>query len=293
MRERTPLPAALLARLPNLQLVLSTGTRNLSLDLASLQARNIPAAGAVDRQHAGSVGSVSTTEHCVAMILAAARNIAGDDLSVKTGGWQTVPAVGLKGKVLGVVGLGRLGVAVARIMVVGFGMRVVAWSENLTQEKADEMARGAGLEVEGGDGEKTFKVVGKEELFRTADVVSLHLVLSDRSRGVVGAKELEWMKKSAILVNTSRGPLVVEGELLEALEHGRIRAVALDVFALEPLPLESRWRSTKWGQDGRSRVLLTPHMGYVEESTLDAWYDEQVENLQRWERGEELTTRLW
>jgi phosphoglycerate dehydrogenase-like enzyme len=124
-------------------------------------------------------------------------------------------------------------------------------------------------------------------------VVSLHLVLSDRSRGVVGAKELEWMKKSAILVNTSRGPLVVEGELLEAMEHGRIRAVALDVFALEPLPLESRWRSTKWGQDGRSRVLLTPHMGYVEESTLDAWYDEQVENLQRWERGEELTTRLW
>ncbi|KAK3902822.1 hypothetical protein C8A05DRAFT_15167 [Staphylotrichum tortipilum] len=293
MRERTPLPAALLARLPNLQLLLSTGTRNLSLDLAALKERNIPAAGAVDRQHAGSVGSVSTTEHCVAMILAAARNIAGDDLSVKTGGWQTVPAVGLKGKVLGVVGLGRLGVAVARIMVVGFGMRVVAWSENLDQERADGMARGAGLGVEGEDGEKTFKVVSKEELFRTADVVSLHLVLSDRSRGVVGKRELEWMKKSAILVNTSRGPLVVEEELLDALERGRIRAAALDVFALEPLPLESKWRSTTWGQDGRSRVLLTPHMGYVEESTLDAWYDEQVENLQRWESGEELTTRLW
>jgi lactate dehydrogenase-like 2-hydroxyacid dehydrogenase len=168
--------------------------------------------------------------------------------------------MGLKGKVFGTVGLGRLGMAVARIMVVAFGMRVVAWSENLTQERADEKAREAGLAVEGPDGEKTFRVVSKEELFRTADVVSVHLVLSDRSRGGIAARDLEMMKPTAIFVNTSRGPLVVEKDLLDVLEKGKIRAAALDVFELEPLPLDSRWRTTKWGQDGRSRVLLTPHM---------------------------------
>jgi phosphoglycerate dehydrogenase-like enzyme len=260
MRERTPFPRELIARLPNLKLLLTTGNRNLSLDLPAFAERAIPVAGAVDRAHAGSVGSVSTTEHCVAMILAAARNIAQDDLSVKSGGWQTAPAVSLKGKVFGTVGLGRLGMAVARIMVVAFGMRVVAWSENLTQERADEKAREAGLAVEGPDGEKTFRVVSKEELFRTADVVSVHLVLSDRSRGGIAARDLEMMKPTAIFVNTSRGPLVVEKDLLDVLEKGKIRAAALDVFELEPLPLDSRWRTTKWGQDGRSRVLLTPHM---------------------------------
>ena len=295
MRERTPFPGSLLSRLPNLKLLLTTGNRNLALDLPAFKDRAIPIAGAVDRAHAGSVGSVSTTEHCVAMILAAARNIAQDDLSVKTGGWQTVPAVSLKGKVFGTVGLGRLGVAVARIMHVAFGMRVVAWSENLTQEGADERARGAGLEVEseGGVGGKTFKVVSKEELFRTVDVVSVHIVLSDRSRGGISAKDLGVMKPGAIFVNSSRGPLVVEEDLLDVLEQGKIRAAALDVFELEPLPLDSRWRTTKWGEDGRSRVLLTPHMGYVEEATLDAWYDQQVENLQRWDKGEPLVECLY
>jgi phosphoglycerate dehydrogenase-like enzyme len=292
MRERTPFPASLIARLPNLQLLLTTGNRNLALDLDTLKSRAIPVAGAVDRAHAGSVGSVSTTEHCVALILAAARNVAQDDASIKAGGWQTVPAVNLRGKVFGTVGLGRLGAAVARVMSVAFGMRVVAWSENLTQERADERAREVGLAVEDGEDRRTFKVVGKEELFRTADVVSVHLVLSDRSRGAIAAGDLGLMKPTAIFVNTSRGPLVVERDLLEVLEQGRIRAAALDVFELEPLPLDSPWRTTKWGQDGRSRVLLTPHMGYVEEATLDAWYDQQVENLQRWERGEELVQRL-
>ncbi|AEO69933.1 uncharacterized protein THITE_2155971 [Thermothielavioides terrestris NRRL 8126] len=293
MRERTPFPRELIARLPNLKLLLTTGNRNLALDLGAFAERGIPVAGAVDRAHAGSVGSVSTTEHCVALILAAARNLAQDDHVVKSGGWQTVPAVSLAGKVFGAVGLGRLGVAVARIMRVAFGMRVVAWSENLTQEKADEKAREAGLPVEGEDGEKTFKVVSKAELFRTADVVSVHLVLSDRSRGVIAGRDLEMMKPTAIFVNTSRGPLVVEKDLLDVLEQGKIRAAALDVFDLEPLPLNSRWRTTKWGQDGRSQVLLTPHMGYVEEATLDAWYDQQVENLLRWEKGEKLVQTLY
>ncbi|KXX83156.1 D-3-phosphoglycerate dehydrogenase [Madurella mycetomatis] len=293
MRERTPFPRELIARLPNLKLLLTTGLRNLSLDLAALQERGIPVAGAVDRAHAGSVGSISTTEHCVAMILAATRNIAQDDLSIKTGGWQTVPAVSLHGRLLGTVGLGRLGAAVARIMAVAFGMRVVAWSENLTQDKADQAAREAGLPVENAAGEKTFKVVSKEELFSSADVVSVHLVLSDRSRGGIVKLDLERMKRDAIFVNTSRGPLVVEEDLLDVLERGKIRAAALDVFDLEPLPLDSKWRTTKWGQDGRSRVLLTPHMGYVEEATLDAWYDQQVENLVRWEKGEALDLSLY
>ncbi|KAL2257468.1 hypothetical protein VTK26DRAFT_137 [Humicola hyalothermophila] len=293
MRERTPFPAALISRLPNLRLLLTTGNRNQSLDLPAFAARRIPVAGAVDRANPLSVGSVSTTEHCVALILAAARNLAQDDAAVKAGAWQPdVAAVGLRGKVLGVVGLGRLGVAVARVMRVAFGMRVVAWSENLTQELADERARAAGLAAEDGEGGKTFKVVTKEELFSTADVVSLHLVLSDRSRGCVAKKELERMKPGAIFVNTSRGPLVVERDLLDVLEKGKIRAAALDVFDLEPLPLDSKWRTTKWGRDGRSRVVLTPHMGYVEEESLSWWYDQQIENLKRWERGEPLVNKL-
>lgn len=294
MRERTPFPRELISRLPNLRLLLTTGNRNLGLDLPAFQERGIPVAGAVDKSNPGSVGSISTTEHCVTMILAAARNVAQDDHSVKTGGWQTVPAVSLRGKTLGTVGLGRLGVAVAKIMSVGFGMKVICWSSNLTQEKADEQAKSAGLPVEDKEtGEKTFKVVSKEELFSTADVVSVHLVLGDRSRGGIGKKDLELMKKTAIFVNTSRGPLVVEEDLLEVLEQGKIRAAALDVFNLEPLPLDSKWRTTKWGEDGRSRVLLTPHMGYVEEDTLSGWYDQQIENLERWVKGEPLALSLY
>lgn len=292
MRERTPFPRDLIARLPNLKLLLTTGNRNLALDLSALRHRGIPVAGAVDKAHPGSVGSVSTTEHCVAMILAAARNIAQDDREVKSGGWQTASAVSLHGKTLGVVGLGRLGVAVAKIMHSAFGMRVVAWSPNLTQEGADEKAREAGFRVED-EGGKTFRVVSKEELFKAADVVSVHIVLSERSRGGIGEKELALMKPSAIFVNTSRGPLVVEEDLLNALDKGRIRAAALDVFELEPLPLDSRWRTTQWGKDGRSQVLLTPHMGYVEQSTLEGWYDQQVENLERWAKGEPLLQSLY
>lgn len=292
MRERTPFPRDLIARLPNLKLLLTTGNRNLALDLSALRHRGIPVAGAVDKAHPGSVGSVSTTEHCVAMILAAARNIAQDDREVKSGGWQTASAVSLHGKTLGVVGLGRLGVAVAKVMHSAFGMRVVAWSPNLTQEGADEKAREAGFPVED-EGGKTFRVVSKEELFKAADVVSVHIVLSERSRGGIGEKELALMKPSAIFVNTSRGPLVVEEDLLNALDKGRIRAAALDVFELEPLPLDSRWRTTQWGKDGRSQVLLTPHMGYVEQSTLEGWYDQQVENLERWAKGEPLLQSLY
>ncbi|KAL5945371.1 hypothetical protein ACKVV1_004162 [Pyricularia oryzae] len=298
MRERTPFPAELVNRLPNLKLLLTTGVRNASLDLTAFRQRGIPVAGAKDKkrgQHdsnAITTGTDSTTEHCVAMIMGLARGLVRDHNAVQAGLWHTGYAVGLSGKTFATLGLGRLGTAVARIMHAAFGMRVVAWSENLTQEKADEQAKGAGLAAENGEGEKTFKVVSREELFRTADVLSIHLVLSQRSRGFVTGKDLSLMKRSAMLVNTSRAGLVVTQDLLKVLESGAIRGAAIDVFDLEPLSAGDAWRTTKWGEDGRSQVLLTPHMGYVEEQTLQDWYEMQVENILRWHKGEELLMPL-
>lgn len=226
------------------------------------------------------------------MILALARNIAADDTAIKAGGWQTDMAVGLTGKTLGVVGLGRLGAAVARIGILAFGMRAVAWSSSLDQAKADEMAEKLGLPTENEYGEKTFQAVSNEELFKQSDVVSLHYVLSERSKGIVGAPELATMKDTALLINSSRGPLIDEPALLDTVSKGRIRGVALDVFEHEPLPADSPWRSQAWGTDGRSRVLLTPHMGYVEEGIMNAWYAETAENVERWLDGREILHRL-
>ncbi|KAF4460429.1 glycerate dehydrogenase [Fusarium albosuccineum] len=290
MRERTPFPAELIARLPSLKLFLSTGLRNRSLDLDAFKERGIPVAGTVDklRTDKKTVGTDSTTQHCVTLILALARDVARDDVAVKSGAWQTGFATGLSGKTLGVVGLGRLGANVAKIMNVAFGMKVIAWSTNLTQEAADEKAREAGLPVEDSEGEKTFKAVSRDDLFSTADVVSLHVVLSDRSRGMITSQDLAKMKRSSFFVNTSRGPLVVERDLIDHLKAGRIRGAALDVFDLEPLPADSEWRSKTWGLDGSSRVLLTPHMGYVEEGTIKSWYEQQAENITRWAAKESL-----
>ncbi|KAF6823904.1 d-isomer specific 2-hydroxyacid dehydrogenase [Colletotrichum plurivorum] len=293
MRERTPFPKDLITRLPNLKLLLTTGLRNNSLDLPAFRDRGIPVAGtAGTADKPTNIGTNSTTEHCVTLILALARNVAGDDLAVKSGLWQTTTATGMAGKTLGVLGLGRLGVSTAKIMRLAFGMRVVAWSTNLTQEAANEKAQAEGLPVEGPDGEKTFKVVSREELFASADVLSVHLVLSDRSRGIVGAEDLARMKKTAFLINTSRGPLVNEKDLLETLNKGAIRGCALDVHDIEPLPVDSVWRTTEWGRDGRSRVLLSPHMGYVEEESLSAWYAQQVDNINRWQAGDVLVNQL-
>ncbi|KAI0975250.1 D-isomer specific 2-hydroxyacid dehydrogenase [Xylaria arbuscula] len=288
MRERTPFPAELVNRLPNLHLLLTTGPRNAALDVAAFQARGIPVAG-TNKDGAPS-GPDSTTQHTVALILALARSIPQDDAIMKSGGWQTKDAVSLSGKVFGTVGLGRLGVTVAKIMHFAFGMKVIAWSTNLTQDAADERARSAGLPVEDETGAKTFKVVSRDELFSTADVVSIHVVLSERTRGLVGTSDLEKMKKSALLVNTSRGPIINESELLEAGKKGLIRGIGLDVYGLEPLPEDSEWRSTKWGESGRSEVVLTPHMGYVVADNIAAWYDQQVENILRWQKGEALTS---
>lgn len=292
MRERTPFPRALVERLPNLRLLLTTGLRNNALDLAALREAGVPVAGTADKATGTQVGTNSTTEHCIALILGAARNIAGDDAAVKAGAWQTGLATGLAGKTLAVLGLGRLGAATARIMHLAFGMRIVAWSQNLTQDAADTRARDAGLPVEGPDGAKTFRVVTRDELFAEADILSVHLVLSERSRGLVGADDLARMKKTAFLINTSRGPLVDEQALFAVLNRGDIAGAAIDVFDVEPLPADSPWRTTSWGRDGRARVLLTPHMGYVEGATLDAWYAQQADNLRRWADGEILVNTL-
>lgn len=272
MRERTPFPAALLKALPSLKLLLTTGMRNAAIDMAAAKELGIHVTGALgtgrstSKEVAGKKrkGPDSTTQHCIALILGIARTLASDDANVKTGGWQTCLATGLSGKNFSTVGLGRLGGTVAKIMYQSFGMRILAWSSSLTQEAADEKAKALGLPVEE-EGEKVFLVVTKEELFREADLLSVHYVLSDRSRGIIGNEDLALMKSSALFVNTSRGPLVDEDALLDVLEGGKIRGAAIDVFEVEPLPADSKWRTTKWGVEGRSNVLLSPHMGYVEE----------------------------
>ncbi|KAI1414890.1 D-isomer-specific 2-hydroxyacid dehydrogenase-like protein [Hypoxylon sp. FL1857] len=286
MRERTPFPAELVERLPNLKLLLTTGNRNAAINVNACTARGIPVAGTAGEARSPD----STTQHCVALILALARNIPQDDAVMKAGGWQTTFATALPGKVFGTIGLGRLGVSVSKIMHIAFGMKIVAWSTNLTQEAADEKAKAAGLPVEDASGEKTFKVVSRDELFSSADVASVQLVLSDRSRGLITANDLTKLKKSALFINTSRGPIVVDDDLLELAKKGSIRGIGLDVYEIEPLPKDSEWRTTKWGEEGRSRVVLSPHMGYVDEETITGMYEQQVENILRWQKGEAMAT---
>lgn len=310
MRERTPFPGELLRQLPNLKVIFATGGKFESWDLATMKELGItvcaaPGKGRSDGKGSGlsprslpvkQGGGHPTTQHVWALILALARNVAADDAVVKgkrgNKAWQTGLAIGLQGKTLGLVGLGRIGSHVARVGVLAFGMKIVCWSANLTQEKADQLAAEAGLPVTGGgmiaDDEKTFKVVSKEEVFSKADVVSVHYVLSERSKGIVSTQELKWMKPTGLLVNTSRGPLVDESALLDALRNGRIGGAALDVFDIEPLPADSPWRNEDWDAEGKSRVVLTPHMGYVEEGTLTIWYEETAENLERYLEGNEL-----
>jgi len=293
MRERTPFPAALLESLPNLKLLLTTGAKNAAIDMAAATRLGIKVCGTQQLVGGKKVaGPDSTTQHAVALILGLARGLAKDDKSVKSGGWQTGLATGLSGKVFATVGLGRLGVAVAKIMSSAFGMKVIAWSSSLTQETADQKAVEAGLPLDDANGEKTFKVVSKEELFKIGDVVSVHYVLSERSRGIVGASDLALMKKSALFVNTSRGPLVDEDALLAVLEKGAIKGAAVDVFEFEPLASDSKWRTVTWGEQGRSDVLLCPHMGYVEEGIMNFWYECQKENIEKWVKGEDLMTVL-
>ena len=252
MRERTPLRAETIERLPNLKLIASTGPRNASIDLKAVAARAIAVA------HTGYFGS-PTLELTWALILASARHIVAEAAAVRSGGWQHSIGDDLAGKTLGIIGLGNLGSQVAKIGL-AFGMRVLAWSQNLTAEKAG--AVGAAL-------------VSKEELLRQADIVSVHLVLSDRTRALIGERELALMKPSARLVNTSRGPIVVEAALIAALKAGQIAGAAIDVYDVEPLPLDHPYRKI-------DNLLATPHIGYVSRSLYERFYGDTVSNILAW-----------
>ncbi|KAJ9616799.1 hypothetical protein H2200_000518 [Cladophialophora chaetospira] len=295
MRERTQFPRSLLTELPNLKLLLTTGMRNASIDMDAAKELGITVVGTSAKKNA-TKGYDATNEMTWALILGLAKDVARGDNVVKSpsissndpnkdvGGWQTTLTFGLAGKTLGLLGLGKLGAQSAVTGHLGFGMKIIAWSSSLTQEKADEAAESRGLP------KGTFKVVGsKKELFEQADVLSVHYVLSDRSRGIVGREELSQMKKNALLINTSRGPLIDESALVEALEAGKIRGVGLDVFDVEPLPKDSPWRKDKyWGEEGRSSVLVSPHMGYVEEETMHDWYGQQAAAVETWIRKGEV-----
>ncbi len=252
MRERTPLPGSLIDRLPKLRMLGMTGARNASLDTAACTARGIP----VCATQGGGYADSATAELALGLLIAAARGLAVGDATIRAGGFQMgVPVgIGLAGKTLGVIGLGKLG----RYMA-GYGqalrMNMIAWSQNLTPEKAAE----AGV-----------RLVAKDELMATADAISIHLVLSDRSRGLIGAADIARMKPGAILVNTSRGPIVDETALLAAL-HARRIVAALDVYDREPLPAGHPLRTAP-------NTVLSPHLGYCVRETWDGFYPQMIEN---------------
>jgi phosphoglycerate dehydrogenase-like enzyme len=252
MRERTPLTAGILARLPRLRMIASTGPFNASIDTDAAAQRGI---------HIGTTGGsvASTIELTWALILAGARNLLGESRSVRGGGWQTSVGRELSGRVLGVLGVGRIGSQVARIGT-AFGMNVVAWSQNLTPERAEQ----AGATY-----------LDREAFFSTADVVTIHLKLSDRTRGLVGAHELAQMKPTALLVNTSRGPIIDETALLAALGERAIAGAALDVFDVEPLPAEHPLRTL-------DNVLATPHIGYVADRPYSIFFGDAVSAITEW-----------
>ena len=255
MRERTPITADFIARLPRLQLIVTTGRRNASIDVAAARERGIPVCGT-----AGLASS--TLEHTWALILSAARHIPDEDRSMREGGWQTTVGTGLAGRTLGVIGLGRLGSQVATIGQ-AFGMDVIAWSQNLDAGHA----RSIGV-----------RAVSKDELLAGSDVVTIHLVSSARTHHLVGAAELAAMRPTAYLVNTSRGPIVDTAALLDVLRAGRIAGAAIDVYDTEPLPADHPLRTAP-------RTVLTPHLGYVTDDGYDVFFREAVEDISAWQAG--------
>lgn len=242
MRERTPFPRALLERLPDLKLLITTGPRNASVDVKAANERGIVVSGTPAGGHA-------TAELAFGLILSLARNLPTEFNNMREGRWQTTLGQDIRGKTLGLLGLGKLGGEVAKFGKV-FGMNLIAWSQNLTPERAAEIGA---------------QRVEKDELFRRADFISVHLVLSDRSRGLVGARELGLMKPTAAIVNTSRGPIIDASALAAALKEKRIAGAALDVYDTEPLPADHPLRS-------EPRAVLTPHIGYVTEESYRTFF---------------------
>mgnify|MGYP003950411415 FL=1 len=255
MRERTRFPASQIELLANLELLVTTGMRNLAIDMDAARAQDVDVCGT-------DMLGYPAFEHAWALILALVKEIPKEDRAMKAGGWQEGFGVGLNAKTLGVVGLGKLGAQAAKVGL-AFGMDVIAWSQNLTDERCTEVG---------------VRRVTKEELFSTADVITVHMILSERSTGLVGATEFAQMKPSAFLVNTSRGPIVDETALIEALESQRIAGAGIDVYDVEPLPADHALR-------GFDNAVLTGHTGYVISELYDKAYGQAVENVRAWLDG--------
>ena len=255
MRERTRFNEDLLRRLPKLKLLVTSGMRNAALDLKAAAALGISVSGTDSYKHAAP-------ELTWALIMAATRNLVVEANALRAGQWQQGLGGDLHGKTLAILGLGSIGQRVAQFGQV-FGMRVIAWSENLTAERAAQVGVTFG---------------GKQELFEQADVLSVHLVLSERSRGLVDAQALGWMKPTALLVNTARGPIVDEAALIKALQKQRLAGAALDVFEQEPLSALHPFRTL-------DNVLATPHVGYVSQQNYQLFFSQMIEDIQAWSAG--------
>jgi len=256
MRERTPFPRKVIEALPNLKLLITTGARNNSFDVKTANERGITVCGT------GGFGN-PTASIAIGLMLELTRHIGFENARMKSGApWQITMGQDVEGMTLGTLGLGKLGQRVATIAK-ALGMKVIAWSPNLTPDKAKE----AGVDY-----------IGKDDLFRNADILTIHVVLGDRSRGLVGARELGLMKKTAYLVNTSRGPIVDEKALIAALTAKSIAGAGLDVFDVEPLPLDHPFRKM-------DNVVLTPHLGYVGERNYRVLYSGVVEDIRAWLDG--------
>jgi phosphoglycerate dehydrogenase-like enzyme len=252
MRERTPLNADVLRHLPKLKLIVSTGFRNASIDLIAAKELGIEIQNTGYFDHGAS-------EMTWALLMAIARNIPVEVNNLRSGNWQTTVGTDLRGKTIGILGLGGIGSKIASYAR-AFGMNVIAWSQNLTAETAD----GVGVVL-----------VSKEALFKDADFITVHLVLSERTVGIVGKKELSLMKPSAYLINTSRGPLINEAELIRVLSDEKIAGAALDVFDTEPLLADHPFRELP-------NVLATPHIGYVTKDTYHLFFNDIVSVLEKW-----------
>lgn len=258
MRERTPLTSTLLRQLPRLKLIVSTGAKNAAIHLKAAEELGITI------KYTGYITS-GAPELTWALLMALARNLVKEAGNMHQGRWQTTIGADLHGKTLGLAGLGRVGRQVAGYAQ-AFGMEVIAWSPNLTADRAKE----AGA-----------KLVDKETLFARSDFISVHLVLSVTTRGIIGRKSLSLMKPAAYLVNTSRGPLIDEAALLEVLQAGRIAGAALDVYDQEPLPAAHLFRALP-------NVLATPHIGYVTEDTYRVFYNDTVSAIREWLDEQEI-----
>ena len=249
MRERTPLTKALLEGLKNLKYIFTSGMRNKSIDLEYTKSRKIIVCGT-------EINSNPTAEITWALILGLMRNMKQEIDNMFQGYWQTTIGFELKGKILGIIGLGKIGSQVARIGK-AFGMQVVAWSENLNLSEADKLG---------------VLPMSKEELFRQSDIISLHVVLGERYKNLITEKELKIMKRTCFLINTSRGPIINEKDLIQALEDDVIAGAGLDVYDKEPLPQDHKLRFLP-------NALLTPHLGYVTEENYSIFYEQMIENL--------------